>query len=540
MKRLILAASMLLVLATFVAVSQTYEQIMAAISEYPGPEEPLYEPGPDEAIWLTDLEGHADIYDNDSIKINYADWFDKSQISRIEIKRNGIKMQFLPDMLDILTNDQMKTFDGNPRENTPSSAHTDHAIFGYEYAFWFYGGNPGLRIETASISSPVHYTGEVAVNFGGGHETDMRLGSRYVEGNWSFAWMVDHFKEFKAMGFEMVSFQIYYFMHSAQANEVFAMYRQDRSIHSFASTLEDNHIRDILRAIDAAGLDAELRIEIWVSEEDQEDYSHRGALRPSNLDAWSESYGDICEHLGRIMEEEGGDLFTPMVELSKTETHESNMEALFERLRGVYSGRLSVNQQTHSMLNGDSTYDRETDWRVIVKRSKFWDFPEMEIGFTCNQDAPAIEYQLDQRLSVMVESLVRNWGNAVRYYRTEYPSHPIRYSELTASYFDGASLGRGWFAYHPERMQDVDFQEQADWWAAYLIMTTYLEIDAVDVFAIWPYREEWRLQDYDPTDFMLGGRPSERCVVELIGAPVEAIPCMDGRGIVCGQENEDN
>jgi len=41
-------------------------------NDYPGPDEPLYQPQPDEQIWLTDADGHGDIYDNDSIKINYA------------------------------------------------------------------------------------------------------------------------------------------------------------------------------------------------------------------------------------------------------------------------------------------------------------------------------------------------------------------------------------------------------------------------------------------------------------------------------------
>jgi hypothetical protein len=86
----------------------TYEEIMAKIAEYPGPDEPLYVPAEDEAIWLTDLEGHADIYDNDSIRINYADWFNQSQVTKIEVYRNGIKMRFLPDMLDVLTKEQIK------------------------------------------------------------------------------------------------------------------------------------------------------------------------------------------------------------------------------------------------------------------------------------------------------------------------------------------------------------------------------------------------------------------------------------------------
>lgn len=536
MKRLVIAVSVSLVFIAFAAVAQTYEQIVAAVAEYPGPDEPLYEPGPDEAIWLTDLEGHAGIYDNDSIRINYADWFDKSQISRIEIRRNGIKMQFLPDLIggDVLTNDQMKTFDGNPSEDTPASAHTDHAIFGYEYAFWFYG-EPSLKVETAVVLSPVHYTGEVAVNIGGGHETDIRVG------NWPYAWMVERFEEFKAMGYEAVAFQVYYLMHSAQANEVFAMYRQDLSIHSFASTLEDKYIRDILCAIDAAGLDAELRIEIWVSDEaeTQEDYSHRGALRPSNLDAWFESYGDICEHLGRIMEEEGGDIFTPLVELSKTETNESNVRALLDRIRTVYSGRLSVGQQTHSMLAGDSTYDRESDWRVILDRSRFWDYDDLEIGMNCLPSG-AWETQNDQRFSILVENLVASWSRAIAYYRGRYPDQSIRFTELGAFYFDSSSRGFDWWLHNPERRLQTDFQELSDLWAAYLFMAEYLDVNGISAFGTWPYREEWRLQDYDAGDWMLGGRSAERCLVEMIGGTVEAIPCMNGRGIVCGQENEDN
>ena len=86
----------------------TYEQIMAQIAQYPGPDEPLYVPAEGETIWLTDLDGHADIYDNDSIKINYAPGFDKSQISRIDVFRNGVKLAFVPPLFDVLTNDQTR------------------------------------------------------------------------------------------------------------------------------------------------------------------------------------------------------------------------------------------------------------------------------------------------------------------------------------------------------------------------------------------------------------------------------------------------
>lgn len=519
----------------------TYDEIMAQIAEYPGAYEPLYVPGPDKAIWLTDLEGHADIYDNDSIRINYADWFDKNQITRIVIKRNGISMGFLSDILDVdvLTNDQMKTFDGNPLEHSPASEHTDHAIFGYEYHFEVFA-ETARYTATISVKAPFHYSGEVAVNFGGGHETDIRVG------NWPYAWMVERFEEFKAMGYEAIAFQVYYFMHSAHANEVFAMYEQDRSIHSFASTLEDKHIRDILRAIDAAGLDAELRIEIWVSDEaeTQEDYSHRGALRPSDLNAWFGSYGDICEHLGRIMEEEGGDLFTPMVELSLTETHESHVRGLLDRIRTVYGGRLSVGQQTNTHMalgSGYSTRQEElaTPWERVADRATFWDYDDLEIGLDCWQSG-VWETQNDQRFSILVENLVAFWARAIGYYREKYPDQSIRFAELGAFYFDSSSRGYDWWLHYPERRLQSDFQELSDLWAAYLYMAEYLDVNEISAFGAWPYREEWRLQDYDSGDWMLGGRSAERCLVEMIGGTVEAIPCMLNRGIVCGQEGKDD
>jgi len=130
----------------------TYEQIMAQVAHYPGPDAPLYVPAEGEQIWLTDLEGHADIYDNDSIRINYAPGFDKSQITRIDVYRNGVKMRFVPALFDALTNEQMKTFDGNPAENTPASSHTDHAIMGYSYSFRFYTATLSM-VEKALVTT---------------------------------------------------------------------------------------------------------------------------------------------------------------------------------------------------------------------------------------------------------------------------------------------------------------------------------------------------------------------------------------------------
>jgi hypothetical protein len=107
----------------------TYEQIMAQIAQYPGPDEPLYVPAEGEQIWLTDLEGHKDIYDNDSIKVNYAPGFDKSQITRIDVYRNGVKMRFLPALFDVLTNAQIRCSMGTrPRTRRQATTRTMRSL----------------------------------------------------------------------------------------------------------------------------------------------------------------------------------------------------------------------------------------------------------------------------------------------------------------------------------------------------------------------------------------------------------------------------
>lgn len=511
----------------------TYEEIMAEIAKYPGPEEPLYEPAPDEAIWLTDIEGHADIYDNDSIKINYADSFDQSQITKIAVYRNGIKMLFLQDKFDVLTNEQMKTFDGNPAEHTPASSHTDHAIFGYEYHFKIHT-EAQQQTTTVKIRSPFHYSGEEFVDIGA-YPGDINAGA------WTIPWMIEQFGVYKAMGFEGISFQVYYFMDSAQDSDLFSLPLKDTRIHQWGSTIQDKYIREILQAIDAVGLDAELRLEIWISNETRlSNYqAHRGALSPQNLDEWFENYGDICVRLAEIMEDESGDIFTPMVELGRTETHGDHVKQLMDRIRGVFSGRLQVSSQTNLFLAVGSLYDEETDWLTIADRATFWDYPDLEIGMNC-WPSGAWENRNDQRFSVLIENLVSFWSVPFAYYSSRYPVNRLRFAEMGTPGFDGVSRGVGWFWGQPERMDEFDFQEISDLWSAYFFMAEYLDSAGVHVWTIWPFRDEAHLSDYELGDHSIGGFSAERCVVELIGGPVEAIPCMANRAFDCGQEIGDD
>ncbi len=82
---------------------------------------------------MTDKYGNTDIMDDDDIVLHLG--VPASQVEKIVWYRNDITMRFInpEEKVTVLTNDLMKTFDGNPLEHSPASSHTDHAIAGYDY-----------------------------------------------------------------------------------------------------------------------------------------------------------------------------------------------------------------------------------------------------------------------------------------------------------------------------------------------------------------------------------------------------------------------
>ena len=226
--------------------------------DYPGPDEPLYQPKPDEQIWLTDLEGHGDIYDNDSIVINYAPGFDKSQITKVNVYRNGIRLRFLPDKLDVLTNAQMKTFDGNPAEHSPASNHTDHAIMGYEYKFKISSADH-LWILTKTMKS--------------GFRWQPREIWAEVESNWtiamerlSYANMIEFFNQLKQDGFTGISIDMSYYMDTPYDNTVYELKTIDPKIANWTiRTPNPKELKKILNAVKEARLEAHVRGNNYIS-----------------------------------------------------------------------------------------------------------------------------------------------------------------------------------------------------------------------------------------------------------------------------------
>jgi hypothetical protein len=487
------------------AIPTTYDEIMAKIAQYPGPDEPLYVPAEGEAIWLTDLEGHKDIYDNDSIRINYAPGFDKNQITRIDVYRNGIKMRFLPEKLDVLTNEQMKTFDGNSEEHTPKSSHTDHAIFGYEYEFRLFTARstttPERRL-TADIKSPIQFSGTAYGNTSVIHIA--------LHNGISDAELQDAFRHMKEMGFEGVQFDVEFYMLSDTATEFFAQYTYDTSILKwYFRTMTRDEIRRVFRLIKAEGLRAEMRVLVFLTKSYAD--SQRSYIRPASWSTWFRNYTTLCIEMAKLAQEEGCDIFTPMVELIEPEKHTQEVKALLDAVAAVYSGEICVSQCTHTMIQG---LPFGASGHVIADRfGHFWDWSAgsraLLIGIEYWPADVGIETQADTRYSVMVENLVKIYAPVVAYFRTAFPGHPIRFSEMGSREFDGAVLRGHW----EMGRASPDHQEFADTLAALMAMAESLGVD-VDV---WSIRANWQgPRDYAPGQISLNGTP----VMDLVDAMI--------------------
>ncbi len=403
----------------------TFEEIMAAIARYPGEDEPLYQPGPEEAIWLTDLEGHAEIYDNNSIRINYAPWFDQSQITRIEVYRNGVRMRFLPDRFDVLTNDQMKTFDGNPLEFSPASSHTDHAIMGYEFSLCFYGGDGSVLAEhDVRIASRVRFSG--AYRFASVLGTWFNPMTRMYR-DWN--WVRQYLRGIREDGIEGVQVDVHLYMDSPYATEVFPIYdRNTTRAHPWLVTAPDEVIVRMIRTAREAGLAVELRIQLLLTDDCLASHpeANRGAWSPSNVELWRASFTKHFLHYANIAEEHGADYFCLMVENDMFfNRYPDVVRRMLADAGQVFSGELMISESTFLIRTGG-----------LLRFNLFYDAPNTVIGMNCW--AVPFETQADQRLSEIAAALVSFWRPAVEHYRREFSDSQIVFAEIGTYNYDGS------------------------------------------------------------------------------------------------------
>ena len=467
----------------------TYKEIMSVIAEYPGSDEPLYEPAPDEAFWLTDLEGHADIYDNDSIKINYADWFDQSQVTKIEVYRNGIKMRFLPDTLDVLTNEQMKTFDGNPLEHTPASNHTDHAIMGYEFQIKMYNEDRGLKktLET-NVESSVTFGGEYRFAHVG-HNWWQVFPVSGPHPLWNRQHMADeqinsYLDEIVSYGFNGIQIGVYLFMDAPNSNNIFPMYEYDLSrIPEWQQTPEDSAIEILLSLAKSKGLQTELHLELWITEDYERNHPneavYRGTIKPVNISSWFKSLTDWAVYYATLAEDLGADYFCPFDELDSMEKYTDCIYDLLRAVDDVFSGDLIIAGSIHHYNLG---------WFPSgATPGTFWDYPGLIRGE--NSWNIRLDDNKSQQYSNMTEKYKEFWEQVIIDHTRNYPGHKFFLSAVGFYNWDGQVLGYG---SNPLNSSKRDDQEIADSWAAVFNVASQLGIDGV---AIWDYNLSYQLID---------------------------------------------
>ena len=448
----------------------TYDQIMAQVAHYPSPDEPLYVPADGEQIWLTDLEGHADIYDNDSIKINYAAGFDKTQITKIAVYRNGVRLWFVPAVFDVLTNEQMKTFEktfNGMTETTPKSSHTDHAIYGYEYELRFLDseGVPVYRM-LAVVSSPVLLSGRRTVNIADTFD---------LLGQLSDAEFVRRLSALRSLGFEAVQFSVCYCSESPKSNRIIPVYEKGTPLTpSWARTMTNDEIARQLRLIREAGLESEIRL-VCINLSSAGTWD--GDVNPSDADAWFRSYSAVCVDLGRIAEAEHASVFYVAVEVDLMEGYTRQWRAIAAGTRAVFSGQISIVESTGTWLALENCYAGES---FTSRVGQFWDaFDFIAVDHWPNH-CHNLETQTDQRFNVVVERFANEWRRAFDYYRAMYPGKRIVFGEFGTYNLDGA-LANGEAEDTSTYLQDL--QEMSDAWAALLIGASAVGADGITVWA---------------------------------------------------------
>jgi hypothetical protein len=464
----------------------TYEQIMAQIAHYPGPDEPLYVPAEDEQIWLTDLDGHADIYDNDSIRINYAPGYDQSQVTRIDVYRNGVKMRFVPALFDVLTNEQMKTFDGNPAENSPKSNHTDHAIAGYGYRFAIYGAaNRSIAAPSATVRPGTLYSPPFAAvcldKFWPDTLIALDVPSR-----------IRFFESLKALGFTAISVHVLDYI-EWPSKRIYSQSAYD-SRAGVIRTPTNAEIEAAVSAIHAAGLSVDVRYEITYREDDTREAAAQGQQihRDTTLPASAFVFSQIAERvtgLATLLERQKQptivDYITPFTENRTLARSASATIGVLDAIAGVSDARVIYELHSCILLAEHPEFvTGNDDTQIRNEIGTFYDWTDDEgrpliIGLS--DWYQELDTQRDQRFTVMAANVYNRYLPLVEWFHASYPGHEIVMAEYGTCNHDGAILGGV-----PPSWEDCisDFQEMADFHAAYLTAFRALGLGG---FSMWHY-----------------------------------------------------
>ena len=508
---------------------------------YPGPDEPLYQPKPDEEIWLTDLEGHKDVYDNDGIRINFAPGFDRSTIEKIEWYRNGIHLPFLDDKLEI-TNAEMKTFKGDetveagmrtgrgPIQVTPPSSHTDHAIVGYVYGVAIFPKGYDGSFNWVAAKKTLTITVKSAFKW---HPKEAWA---EIDGAWmvtmhklSYDDVVNYFKILKADGFTGISLDMPYYMMTPYDNKVFELKTSDPRISQWnMKTPSLSEVEEILKAISAAGLDVHVRGYIRISKQYLDKHGQficSSFIDPTNPREFFGNYANLWLKLIPLLNQYHVKLITPFVEMESIEKYSGLIKEMYTKISEQFDGEMGFDEATNLLLDGhsainDTPIHTESAFARLVRNFTFWDWKDahgrpMRIEYSCW--APPIETQKDQRVSVMLPNFTRFWEPAMAYYNATYPQDPKMFGEIGVFDIDRVCMG---FPL-PTTNKRFDDQEMADIWYVYLKEAKELGINSLNIWQ-FPLGDYWSVWSSGNQFINLGIKqwpemPAYRVITAIIG-----------------------
>lgn len=352
-------------------------------------------------------------------------------------------MRFLPDTFDVLTNAQMKTFDGNRLEHSPVSNHTDHAIMGYEYKFKFLSSDH-LWIMKKTIKS--------------GFRWRPRDIYAHMNSNWanflvklSYSDIVAFFKEVKQDAFTGISFDVNYYVDSLASNDIYELKMYDPQVSNFPGerTASPDEIRTLLMAAAEAKLDVNVINKIYVSRAYEPPWgglAFGGGLDPQNTSTFFRNYENLVLPLAKLLEEYHVKSWLVFDEMDTLEQSPDLIRRLFDDLSMVYSGELGIDEATNNMMTGDSYLSGEPPHQKSFEQiaGRCWDWADrrgthMIRAYSCW--AIPMETQKDQRASLMPVGFVRFWKPALDFYHQLFLSNPDMFGEIGVYDADGVCLG---------------------------------------------------------------------------------------------------
>jgi len=285
------------------------------------------------------------------------------------------------------------------------------------------------------------------------------------------------------------------------------------------------------------GLEADVRLELWLSEEYRVNHpdSGRYVIQPSNVDEWFRNYRKVCMNLAEILESEGAKRFCIGVELFSMEQFAQQWRDLADSLRTCFSGEIVFAELTSFLIQEEVAFGGEP---FSNQAGTFWDALDAigmnswpgyrrhtDYGWASNED---------QRFSEVVENFTAFWSVAATHYSESFPNQRQYFTEIGNHNYDGSAAWLGFEVQDNPSLYQLDNQEDADLWATYLIAARLLGIQSL---AVWMVPLGFTVQHSQIVGGnAISGLPSERVFLSLTGKPVmETLAQVQGQ-VYSGEE----